>query len=139
MTRYFIDAVHLIALANPKDQWYVDAVKIATATAKNRLLTTEDVLTEFLNFYSESGKYMRQKVVALTRSLLMDVRTEVVSRSETSFLEALDLYESRLDKGYSLTDCISMNVCKQMKINDVLTNDGHFEQEGFKILLLQTP
>ncbi len=52
-----------------------------------------------------------------------------------SFLEALELYESRLDKGYSLTDCISMNVCHKLGITQVLTHDHHFEQEGFSILL----
>jgi len=51
------------------------------------------------------------------------------------FLKALELYESRLDKGYSLTDCISMNVCRELGIKEILTHDRHFEQEGFKILL----
>jgi predicted nucleic acid-binding protein len=39
------------------------------------------------------------------------------------------------DKGYSLTDCISMNVMRDRGINDVLTQDKQFAQEGFNILL----
>jgi predicted nucleic acid-binding protein len=46
----------------------------------------------------------------------------------------LGLYEKRLDKGYSLTDCISMNTMRRLSIDTVLTNDRHFVQEGFRIL-----
>ncbi|WP_219852132.1 type II toxin-antitoxin system VapC family toxin [Nostoc sp. 'Peltigera membranacea cyanobiont' N6] len=45
-----------------------------------------------------------------------------------------DLYGQRSDKGYSLTDCISMVIMRQMGITDVLTHDKHFTQEGFHIL-----
>ncbi|MCC6453266.1 MAG: type II toxin-antitoxin system VapC family toxin [Acidobacteria bacterium] len=135
MKRYFVDAVHFIALANPKDQWHEKAVCLANETIEDRHITTEEVLIEFLNFYAESGEFMRQKVADLARSVLTDVHIEVISRTETSFLNALDLYESRLDKGYSLTDCISMNVCRELGIKDVLTSDRHFEQEGFSVLL----
>ena len=47
----------------------------------------------------------------------------------------MELYESRLDKGYSLTDCVSMQVMRERGISEVLTNDQHFAQEGFTILL----
>ena len=39
------------------------------------------------------------------------------------------------DKGYSLTDCISMNVMRRDGLIEVLTNDEHFTQEGFSCLL----
>ena len=38
----------------------------------------------------------------------------------------------RLDKGFSLTDCISMQSMRREGLSDVLTNDWHFEQEGFR-------
>ncbi|MGA2579262.1 MAG: hypothetical protein ABSH24_24895 [Bryobacteraceae bacterium] len=44
------------------------------------------------------------------------------------------LYEARPDKGYSLTDCISMQTMRKERLTEVLTNDGHFEQEGFRAL-----
>lgn len=99
------------------------------------MVTTEDVLTELLNFYAEHGKLTRLKVSAFVREILLDTKVKVIPRNETSFLEALEFYESRLDKGYSLTDCISMNVCRELSITEILTHDHHFEQEGFKILL----
>jgi len=44
------------------------------------------------------------------------------------------MYESRLDKGYSLTDCRSMLAMKSLGVSDVLSNDRHFAQEGFNVL-----
>jgi len=55
--------------------------------------------------------------------------------TRNEFLKGLELYASRLDKGYSLTDCISMNICREFDITEILTHDHHFEQEGFRILL----
>ncbi len=50
-------------------------------------------------------------------------------------MKGFELYNARLDKGYSLTDCVSMNVMREQNISEILTNDDHFEQEGFQILL----
>jgi predicted nucleic acid-binding protein len=51
-----------------------------------------------------------------------------------SFQAGFDLYAARPDKGYSLTDCVSMNTMRREGLTEVLTNDRHFEQEGFKAL-----
>ena len=135
MNELFVDTLHLVALVNPKDQWHQKSVEVETAIRNLDLVTTEDILTEFLNFYAEHGDFMRMKVSAFVREILLDVRVKVIARNSKTFLNALELYESRLDKGYSLTDCISMNVCREFNITEILTHDHHFEQEGFKILL----
>jgi predicted nucleic acid-binding protein len=58
----------------------------------------------------------------------------VIAQSWESFLAGLDLYAARPDKGYSLTDCISMDAMRLEGLTEVLTNDRHFEQEGFRAL-----
>ena len=135
MSRLFCDTLYFTALVNPKDQWHQSALKVEPLVEKVDLVTTEEVLTELLNFYSEFGERMRYEVSKYVRQLLLNPKFEIVGRGEMSFLEALELYESRLDKGYSLTDCISMNVCRKLDITKILTHDHHFEQEGFEILL----
>jgi predicted nucleic acid-binding protein len=45
------------------------------------------------------------------------------------------LYKARPDKGYSLTDCVSMQVMRQEGIAEILTHDNYFTQEGFSILI----
>jgi uncharacterized protein len=64
----------------------------------------------------------------------MDAVT-VHPQSRESFLAGLRLYEQRSDKGSSLVDCISMNTMRLHGITEVVTNDYHFAQEGFKVLL----
>lgn len=34
-----------------------------------------------------------------------------------------------------MVDCMSMQVMRNRDLNDVLTNDQHFSQEGFNVLL----
>lgn len=57
---------------------------------------------------------------------------------KTLFL-GLTLFKNRFDKGYSLTDCISMMTMKKLNIVEVLTHDKHFTQEGFVILCSNMP
>jgi predicted nucleic acid-binding protein len=135
MNRLFCDTLYFAALVNPRDQWHQAAVEIEPLVESVDLVKTEEVLTEFLNFYCEFGSRMRFEVSGYVRQLLLNPKFEIVGRNEMSFINALELYESRLDKGYSLTDCISMNVCRELSITEVLTHDHHFEQEGFTILL----
>ena|SRR5437879_10917851 len=130
----FADAFYWIALANPADQWH-DAVKqYDEANPDSPLVTTEEVLTEFLNFYAEAGKHRRKIVGAMCEQVLLHPNINVISQSHNSFLEGMVLYRQRDDKGYSLTDCISMIICRELEIQKILTNDNHFSQEGFDVL-----
>ncbi len=78
---------------------------------------------------------MRTAAVELIDELLSDPRINVVRQTPDLFDEALALYRLRPDKAYSLVDCMSMVVCRQMEIAEVLTHDRHFQQEGFTVLL----
>ena len=92
------------------------------------------MLVEFLNYFSEKGDLFR-KAVAQSVSDLLDIPTiRVIEQSRDFFRKGLDFYKARLDKGYSLTDCISMNTMKAEGLAEVLTNDEHFTQEGFRAL-----
>jgi predicted nucleic acid-binding protein len=93
------------------------------------------VLSEFLAAVSSRGDHTRRLACELVREILNDSAIEVVPQSLESFLAGLALYEHRPDKQYSLADCISMNVMRQRRVSEILTNDQHFAQEGFKRLL----
>ena len=60
----------------------------------------------------------------------------MIPQSHQSFLDGLALYKARPDKGYSLTDCISMQVMRREGITEILTHDDHFTQEGWFAILL---
>ena len=117
MKRVFADTFYWTALLNPKDQLDLFVRKIQPELANVQIIKTETVLIELLNFYSEYGSEMRQNVVDTVRDILVDLDVEYISRSPDIFLEALDFYEKRLDKGYSLTDCVSMLTMKTLNIH----------------------
>ncbi|MBL8230396.1 MAG: hypothetical protein JNL98_18040 [Bryobacterales bacterium] len=48
------------------------------------------------------------------------------------------MYGDRPDKGYSLTDCISIQTMRREGLTGALTNDRYFEQEGFRALFRAT-
>jgi predicted nucleic acid-binding protein len=48
---------------------------------------------------------------------------------------ALDLYQSREDKGWGLVDCASYILMEQQGIQEALTLDHHFDQAGFRRLI----
>lgn len=135
MRKLFVDTIYFVALINPNDQWHEKAIQVRSEISDAKLFTTEIVLIEVLNFLCEYGENLRRQVSLFVRDILEDADFEVASYTDMTLLEGLELYESRLDKGYSLTDCVSMNICRELQINEVLTHDHHFEQEGFKILL----
>ncbi len=78
---------------------------------------------------------MRAQVAMAVQEILAAPQTQVVWQTQTLFQSGLDLYKTRLDKGYSLTDCVSMVVMPQERIQAVLTHDRHFAQAGFTIML----
>ncbi|MBW4582237.1 MAG: hypothetical protein KME42_21945 [Tildeniella nuda ZEHNDER 1965/U140] len=69
------------------------------------------------------------------QEILEDPKIQIIWQTQGLFEAGLALYKARLDKGYSLTDCVSMVVMQQEGIQDVLTHDRHFAQEGFTVLL----
>jgi uncharacterized protein len=135
MKTVFADTLYWVSGLNPRDQWHRAVVAAETALGNFRIVTTETVLIEVLNYYCENSTHLRQAVARLVNNTLADPDIEVVAHSSAAFQAGLQLYEARPDKGYSLTDCISMNVMRERGILEVLTHDKHFAQEGFVVLI----
>ncbi|HMF75794.1 MAG TPA: PIN domain-containing protein [Bryobacteraceae bacterium] len=129
----FADAFYWIALTNPADATYHAANEMDRTLSRTMLVTTDEVLTEFLTFFG-GDPWLRFKAAKTAQGLLKKINVRVVPQTRNSFLSGLDLYMARLDKGYSLPDCISMKTMEREGLTDVLTNDRHFEQEGFRAL-----
>jgi predicted nucleic acid-binding protein len=128
----FVDTFYWIALINPRDQWHQKALELSASLKDATLITSEPVLIEVLNYFSGYGPEMREAVALIVRNIWGHSNVTVFPYD---FGEGLILFESRLDKGYSMTDCISMNVMRDAKVTEVLTHDHHFAQEGFSTLL----
>ena len=83
-----------------------------------------------------SRKERPEKGEQLLDRLLNEDVYEVVQVTDELILRGFELFRSRLDKSWGLTDCISFVVMNEAGITDALTADVHFQQAGFRALLL---
>jgi uncharacterized protein len=134
MRRIFADTLYWVALLHRNDQWHQAALQASRGLAGCALVMTDEVLTEVLPAFCEAGPLLRQCAATFVRRLYHRPAVTVHPQSRASFLSGLALYEARPDKGYSLTDCISMETMRQEGITEILTHDAHFAQEGFTLL-----
>ena len=135
MNAVFADTFYWIAFTNFKDVAH-ERVKAFTLAANVDLIwTTEEVLTEYLNYFAGWGTHFRNKAMLNVSRMRTNRAVRVIEQTPNSFQAGFELYRARPDKGYSLTDCISMEAMRAQRLTDVLTNDAHFEQEGFRSLL----
>lgn len=135
MRTVFADTHYWLAIANPRDQWHDAANNAKKLLGPVLLATTDEVLGEFLTGLSRFGPTLRQAAVNMVRKIQQNPNVRVAAQTRDSFLCAVELFEARRDKEYSLVDCASMNAMKQNDISEILTHDHHFEQEGFRILI----
>jgi hypothetical protein len=97
------------------------------------MVTTAWVLLELANYLSKAEN--RRLFGSLYEDLKSHPRSRIVPASPELFERGIARYRERLDKDWSLTDCISFLVMEQHGLRDVLTVDHHFEQAGFTLLL----
>ena len=100
MRRLFADALYWIAIANHKDQWHAKSVHVMRSLGQATLVTTEEVLDEFLTYYSGHGPVLRNNAAQTVEDALADPLVIVRPQTHQSFLDGLALNKSRPDKGY---------------------------------------
>jgi len=135
MREIFADTFYWIALANPADSSHRMALAFSQTSDDAVLITTDEVLSEFLNYFSAAGERKRHVVGKMVEETMRHSRILVLPQTRDSLLSGFELYKARGDKEYSLTDCISMTTMRERNITEVLSHDHHFEQEGFILLL----
>lgn len=135
MRRSFADSLYWIAIAHPRDQWHARAMQVGRSLRGVEIITTEEVLIEFLTAFSDTTPRSVKSRPGSSRRIQNDPGVLILPQSHQSFLEGFSLYSARPDKGYTLTDCISMEAMRREGITEILTHDAHFTQEGFVILL----
>lgn len=135
MDDVFADACYWIAKLNERDSLHEIAALLSDTLGSRRIVTTELVLGEVLNFFAELGPTNRRGAVALVRELQDDPDVDVVKLSDIRFGEAVDFYNSRPDQEWGLVDCASFQLMETRNIQEALTNDHHFTQAGFTILM----
>ncbi len=133
--KVFLDTAYAIALSSPKDEHHEKALQLADEieAGQIRLVTTRAVFFEIGNALTRQ-RY-RAAAITLLESLEADPEVEIVPASEELSARAFELYRTRPDKEWGLTDCLSFVVMREQGITVALTTDKHFTQAGFVALL----
>lgn len=100
----FVDTHYLIAVINRLDQWHQSAILVIGKLGRAKLVVTESVLIETLNYFAEFRPAAKQHAADTIESFSANVNVEVIEQTSKIFREGIKLYKSHLDKGYSLTD-----------------------------------
>jgi len=132
MRPVFADTSYYGALLSPKDTLHENAVRWMR-TSDRRIILTEFVLLELGNgFHLLKDRVLFWEFVGELRS---DPNATLIPASSDLLRAGLELYGKRLDKEWSLTDCISFVVMERHDVTEALTADHHFVQAGFQALL----
>ena len=132
MARCFADTSYYIAPVNPDDETHELALNL-TSEFEGEIVTTGWVLNELANHLVRPPN--RALFLDMLAQMRADPSVTIVPMTQETFDRGLALYAERLDKSWSVTDCISFLVMEELTIADALTSDHHFEQAGFKVLL----
>ena len=135
MSPIFVDTSALIALGNTRDQFHQQAQEIfkELVLAKNRFITTNAIIFELTNAFS-SVQY-KSIAIKLIDMINNSKGWSIITIEDDLMTKGVNRFRKMLDKDWSLVDCISMIISEEIGINRIFSNDHHFEQAGFVILL----
>ena len=139
MVTYFADTAFWIALSSKRDHYHPRAVAWSQFVVRSQssIVTTETVLWEWMNALAHAGT--RRLAAGGYRRCHSDTRIEVVPFQSELIDAAVQLYEARPDKTWSLSDCLSFVVMERRQLVRALSTDRHFEQAGLKAMMLEEP
>ena len=138
MNCVFLDTSYAVALANNDDPWHENAAAWSDLILHHydRMLTTAAIILEIGDAFSRQR--LRASGTSLLHSMQNDPYLDVIPLEDDCLSKAIHLYTSRPDKEWGLTDCVSFVVMQERGITDALTADRHFQQAGFRALLLES-
>src|SRR2546426_11729252 len=132
MSKVFLDTSCLLALELTRDQNHAPAVQHCQSIVQSlpSFVTTSFVFDGVVTLFNSRGQH--EKAVQVGKSLLLSPSLEFIHVNQSLFHEGWEYFQQHQDKDYSLTDCISFILMKQLSSEVAFTFDGHFAQAGFK-------
>jgi uncharacterized protein len=129
----FLDTSGLLCLQHDAEPFH-DQAQNAYRAARTRL-THGYVLAEYVAL-AQARRYPRAPTLIFLADLLDNPDVETVWVDEPLHRESAALLSARPDKAYSLCDAVSFVLMRRRNLQEALTTDRHFEQEGFRRLLI---
>jgi len=128
----YADTFYYLALINSRDAAHQKAAAMSSQI-RRRVITSAWVIQELADGLATPPA--RAGFLKLVSVLKADPHTTIVPANENLWQQGMDLYRSRPDKAWSLTDCISFEIMREEGLVDALTADHHFSQAGFNATL----
>lgn len=129
--RLFLDTYYVQALLNPRDPHHEHALTLLPLVRRAaEVVITEAMFAEVGSALSGTPR-LRQLAAAFIRRCYAEANMAVVSVDTALLARALELFESRADKDWGLTDCISFVGMREHNLVDAATRERHFQQAGF--------
>jgi uncharacterized protein len=132
MRTVFADTSFYVALLNPRDEHHQKSQDFS-AGYEGDFVTSAWVIAELANFLCQGSN--RSLFVSFYEDLRRNSRVTIILLSNRLHEEGLNLYAQRMDKDWSLTDCISFLIMQQRNLQEAAATDHHFEQAGFVRLI----
>ena len=133
--KLLLDTVFIQALLNKRDTYHQQALALLPRVRSAlEVWVTEAVLIEDANALSAIN---RSAAVEFIRQCYHTPNMQVVTVDTSLLSQALNLYQSRADKTWGLTDCISFVVMSEQGIAQAVTADRHFIQAGYRALMVE--
>jgi predicted nucleic acid-binding protein len=130
----FADSFYFFALLNSRDNAHRRALEFSQAFG-GLIVSTAWIFTG--SWDGLSAPRDRAAFVRLLDRFSADPLCRLIFPTTELFQAGTELFRSRQDKSWSLTDCISFIVMQREGLTDALTADQHFVQAGFNAVLAE--
>jgi len=133
--RIFVDSFAWIAIINKSDNYHQVSIDLFNEllTQQTKLVITNYILIETINALSKPEH--RRGIIEFINRIEKSPSVNIFKITDELYKSAWHLYQHRMDKDWGITDCTSFEVMKALSIEKAFTNDKHFEQAGYRILV----
>jgi uncharacterized protein len=132
-----LDSTFIAGLINSRDQLHSKSLEwLSLVETAEEVVITEAVLIEVGNLLHAVRQ--RQKAAEFIDACYETRNVKIISVDSVLLRKAVAFYRQHQDKDWGLTDCISFIVMKEHNLTQAVTADLHFQQAGFRALMLES-
>ena len=99
MNAVFADTFYWIAFTNVQDDAHERAREFTLSAKPGAIYTTEEVLTEYLNYFAGWGSRFRRYAATNVQNMRENQTVRIVPQTAASFEAGFTLYRARLEQG----------------------------------------
>ena len=132
--KIFVDTGAWVSIAMKRDKHHENAVQLLRNFQKDSvsLITSDYILDEVLTLVRKHSTHENARNIGVTILKSPVVRLERIT--ESVWEKAWKIFQRYKDKMWSFTDCTSLALMDQLRIQHAFTFDADFRQYGKEVL-----